>query len=58
MNWVILHRGVPDLFEEIDPLVDLAEEIRKYDGLSTLSCISTFFLDTFLPCVFSKRKKL
>jgi len=57
MNRIILNCGVPDLLEEINPPDDLAKQVHNYDGLSTLSGISPFFIDAFLLCVFGKRMK-
>ena len=39
---------VPDLLEEVNLPDNLTKQVRDYDGLSTLSCISPFLLDVLL----------
>lgn len=58
MDWIILHCGVSDLLEEVDPPNDLAEEVHNYDRLPALPGKSPFILDASLPCVFGKLKKV
>ncbi len=48
MDWIILNSGVPNLFEDINPLDGLTKQVSDVHSLSALSGIMPSFANALL----------